>query len=101
MSNDYSGVLVFGIDVSDRDPPPGIVDALKDDNAPAELVGYGEDGSGTILAVRDTLQSGEMRYSTEVDLDVPQEAIDAFLAFCKKFKVSNPEPKWLLAASYG
>jgi hypothetical protein len=42
-----------------------------------------------------------MRYSTEVDLDVPQEAIDAFLAFCKKFKVSNPESKWLLAASYG
>ena len=31
MSNDHSGVLVSGIDVSDRDPPPGVVDALKDD----------------------------------------------------------------------
>lgn len=100
MGNSCNGVLVYGIDVSDIEPPSGVMEALREDDAGAELVGYGADGEGTILAVKNTMQTGEMHYTSNVDLDIPKSDIEEFMAFCAKFKIPDAQPRWLLTASY-
>lgn len=95
---DYNGYLVYGVDLG-GDDLEDISEAVQQDTCPAELVGYGMDGTGTIVALANSLQNAAIHCAEPVDLALDADDVTAFAAWCAEHGLS--EPKWLLAASVG
>jgi hypothetical protein len=100
MSMENHGYLVYGIDLGDGDIPEGVSEAIDEGSSPAAIVGYGMDGTGTIIALESTLQHADIHAAEAVDLNLDDAEVAEFKNWCKEHGLDEA-PGWLLAASVG